>query len=88
MGVSKMYPSGIQLKKRRRVSRVALIKLAWVALFNTSLQSWKMEENSAHITVFRFLVFAEVIWSAEKSNTSSDNSLKMDILFSHMDKLV
>jgi hypothetical protein len=88
MGVSKIYPSGIQLKKRSSVSSVALIKLAWVALFKTSLQSWKMDENSAHITVFRFFVLAEVIWSAEKSKTSSDSSLKMDMLFSQMDRLV
>jgi hypothetical protein len=40
---------------------VALIKLAWVAEFKTSLQSWNMDENSAHIVCFRFLVFAEVI---------------------------
>ena len=83
-----MYPSGIQLKNRRRVSRVALIRLVWVALFKTSLQSWKMEENSAHMTVFKFLVFADVIWSAEKSKTSSDSSRRIAILFSHIDRLV
>lgn len=88
IGVSKIYPSGIQLKNLRRVSRVALIKLAWVALFRTSLQSWNIEENSAHITVFRFLVFAEVIWSAEKSKTSSESSRRMAMLFSQIDKLV
>jgi hypothetical protein len=88
IGVSKIYPRGIQLKKRRSVSRVALIKLAWVALFKTSLQSWKMDENSAHIVVFKFFVLAEVIWSAEKSKTSSDSNRKIDMLFSQIDKLV
>lgn len=88
IGVSKIYPRGIQLKNRSKVSKVDLIRLAWVALFKTSLQSWKMEENSAHIVVFKFFVFVDVIWSAEKSNTSSDSNRNMDILFSQMDKLV
>lgn len=83
-----MYPRGIQLKKRRRVSSVALIKLAWVALFKTSLQSWKMDENSAHMVVLRSLVFADVIWSAEKSKTSSDSNRRIAMLFSHIDRLV
>ena len=60
-----MKPSGIQFKKRRSVSSVALIKPAWFAVFKTSVHSWKMAANSLHMVVFRFFVFADVIWSAE-----------------------
>jgi len=67
---------------------VALIKLAWVAEFKTSLQSWKMDENSAHIVCFKFFVFVEVIASAEKSKTSSDSNRRIAMLFSHIDRLV
>ncbi len=65
MGVSKMKPSGIQPRNRSRVSRVALIRLVWFAVFRTSEQSWKIDENSEHIVLLRFLVLAVVIWSAE-----------------------
>ncbi len=39
MGVSKMNPSGIQFRKRSSVSRVALIRLVWFAVFKTSEHS-------------------------------------------------
>lgn len=64
-GVSKMYPSGIQLQKRSSVSNVAFTKLAWFADVRISWHSWKICENSLHMVVFRFLVLAEVICSAE-----------------------
>jgi hypothetical protein len=47
-----------------------------------------MEENSAHMVVFRFLALVEVICSAEKSKTSSDSNRRIDMLFSQIDKLV
>ena len=61
MGVSKIYPKGIQFKKRSRVSSVALIRLGWFAVFKTSEHSWKMDENSCVIEVFKFLALTEVI---------------------------
>ena len=39
-GVSKMYPRGIQFRKRSKVSRVALMRAASVAVRRTSEQSW------------------------------------------------
>jgi len=47
--VSKMYPSGIQFKNRRRVSKVALINDDFCASSRTSEQSLKISENSPHI---------------------------------------
>jgi hypothetical protein len=61
IGVSKMYPNGIQFKNRNSVSKVALIKLGWFAVLSTSEQSWKIDENSDVIVVFRFLALVEVI---------------------------
>ncbi len=60
-----MYPSGIQLQNRSRVSSVALTRLGWVASLRISVHSWKICENSAHMVVFRLRVLADVIWSAE-----------------------
>lgn len=40
------------------------------------------------MVVFKLLVLAEVIASAEKSKTSSDSNRRMAMLFSHIDKLV
>lgn len=39
-GVSKMYPRGIQLRKRSSVSSVALMRLACTAVRSTSEHSW------------------------------------------------
>lgn len=86
--VSKIYPSGIQFKNRSNVSRVARIRLGCSAIWRTSEQSWKIDENSAHIVVFRFLVFVWVICSAEKSNTSSESNRRITMLFSQIDKFV
>lgn len=47
-----------------------------------------MEENSLHMVLFRFFALADVIWSWEKSNTSSDRSRRITMLFSHIDRLV
>ena len=86
--VSKIYPSGIQFKKRKSVSNVALIKLGLFAFSSTSLHRLNISENSLHIVCFRALVFAWVICSAEKSKISSDRSLRMIMLFSHRERLV
>lgn len=86
--VSKMYPSGIQFKNRRRVSRVALISDDFLASSRTSEQSLKISENSPHIWFLRFLIFVCVICSAEKSNISSERSFKITMLFSHSERLV
>ena len=40
------------------------------------------------MVVLRFLALVEVICSAEKSKTSSDSKRRIDMLFSHIDKLV
>lgn len=88
MGVSNIYPRGIQFRNRRSVSSVALTRLGWFAVPRTSEHNWKMDENSWVIEVFRFLAFTDVIWSCEKSNTSSDSSRRMTILFSQMERLV
>ena len=42
-----------------------------------------MSEKSALKDSFSFFAFAEVISSREKSKTSSDNNLRMIMLFSH-----
>lgn len=47
--VSKMYPSGIQFKNLRRVSKVAFINDDFWASSKTSEQSLKISENSPHI---------------------------------------
>lgn len=88
MFVSKMYPRGIQLRKRNKVSRVALTKLGLSAICKTSEHSWNMEENSAHMLFLRSRVFFCVICSAEKSKTSSDSSRRITMLFSQMDRFV
>ena len=61
--VSKMKPRGIQLRNRSRVSSVAFTSGAELAVVRTSLQSWNMAENSAHMVVFRFFALVDVIWS-------------------------
>lgn len=87
-GVSKIYPRGIQFKNRRSVSNVALTRLGWFAVLRTSEHSWKIDENSCVMDVFRFLALTDVIWSWEKSNTSSDNSRRIAMLFSQIERLV
>ena len=88
MDVSKMKPNGIQLRKRRRVSRVFRIRDALWAFCRTSKHNWKMSLNSPHNEFFRFLIFSWVMDSAEKSKISSDNILKITMLFSHKDREV
>lgn len=83
-----MYPSGIQFKNRRRVSKVALINDDFIPSAKTSEQSLKISENSPHIWFLRFLIFVCVICSAEKSKISSESSFKIIILFSQSDRLV
>jgi len=61
MDVSNIYPRGIQLRKRRRVSSVVLIRLGWLAVAKTSWQSLKIDANSLHMLAFKFLVFVDVI---------------------------
>ena len=88
MVVSKMYPRGIQLRNRRSVSNVALMSEVLWASSKISEHNLKISENSPHIWFFKFLTLAWVSCSAEKSNTSSDKSLRMTMLFSHNDKFV
>lgn len=64
------------------------MRLGCSAICRTSEQSWKIEENSWHIVVFRFLVLDCVICSAEKSNTSSESNRRMAMLFSQMERLL
>lgn len=44
--------------------------------------------NSSHMLCLSCLVFVDVICSAEKSKTSSDNRRRMAMLFSQMGKLL
>ena len=37
--------------------------------------------------VFKFLALTDVIWSCEKSKTSSDNKRRIAILFSQIERL-
>jgi hypothetical protein len=86
--VSKMYPNGIQFKNRSSVCSVALIRLGFCAFSSTSVQSVKISWNSEHMDCLSALVFACVIDSAEKSNTSSDKRRRMIMLFSQSEREV
>ena len=55
--VSKMYPRGIQFRKRRRVLSVSSNRLDFVALVSTSMHSWNTSENSPQSWFFRSLTF-------------------------------
>ena len=87
-GVAKMYPRGIQLRKRKSVSKVAFIRLGWLAVLRISEHKLYMAVNSSHMLCFSCLVLAEVIWSAEKSKTSSDSKRRIAMLFSQIGRLL
>lgn len=54
----------------------------------TNWQSWKIWENSEHMESFRCLALICVMLPDEKSNTSSERSLRMAMLFWHKLSLV
>src|SRR5215469_13570989 len=47
-----------------------------------------MDVNSSHMLCLSSFALVDVIWSAEKSNTSSDSSRKIAMLFSQIGKLL
>ena len=51
--VSKMYPRGIQLRKRRRVSNVTPTSGGFCELSNTNSHNWNTSENWEHIVSFK-----------------------------------
>jgi hypothetical protein len=69
--VSNIYPSGIQLRKRNKVSKVTLIRLVFCELAIIKLQSVNTCWNSLFMDSFRFFALVWVIWPLEKSKTSS-----------------
>ena len=86
--VSKIYPSGIQLRNLNKVSKVAPTKGGFCEFSKTYWQSVKTSENWEHMVSFKCLAFVWVIWPLEKSKTSSLRSLRMIMLFWHKDSLV
>lgn len=79
--VSKIYPRGIQFKNLSSVSNVTATNGTFCELSITNWQSWNICENSLHIVSFKCFAFVWVICPLEKSNTSSDKSFKIAILF-------
>ena len=69
--VPNIYPRGTQERKRRVVSSVAEMRLSIWAFSKTSVQSWKISENSWQNWFFNRVVLWVVIFSEEKSKISS-----------------
>jgi len=71
MFVPKIYPRGTHERKRSVVSNVAEIRDSIWAFSRTSVQSWKISENSWQNWFFNLVVLWVVIFSDEKSKISS-----------------
>ena len=85
--LSKMYPSGIQLRNACSVSSVCCISSGFCECCSTNSHSSWMMGKSVLSAFLSSVIFACVSSPREKSKTSSDSKRRMFMQFSHSDSL-